>query len=37
VEAHQMSIDTKLLPTGSYYIRIISGGAVQTLKLAVVR
>lgn len=37
LEAHQLHIDTKSLPTGSYYLRIISGGAAQTLKLAVVR
>ncbi len=37
LEAHQVHIDTKSLPTGSYYLRIICGGAAQTLKLAVVR
>jgi hypothetical protein len=37
LEAHQLRIDTQSLPSGSYYLRIISGGAAQTLKLAVVR
>jgi hypothetical protein len=37
LEAHQLRIDTKSLPTGNYYLRIISGGAAQTLKLSVVR
>jgi uncharacterized protein (DUF1501 family) len=37
LEAHQLRIDTRLLPTGSYYLRIICGGAAQNLRLTVVR
>lgn len=36
-QAHHIVIDTHVLPSGSYYVRLVSGGAVQTLKLVVVR